>query len=322
MVNVLVLTVAAAVGAAWSDVAVASPGSTSAVVSEERVSERLVDLKIDSVALGGPATVRLLTPDGWDDRRAGDRWPVLYLLHGMFGTHEDWTTNSDVEDRPELRNVLVVMPDGGSPGGYYSNWWNGGRYGAPAWETFHLDEVRTILERYYGAGTRRAVAGASMGGYGALVYAAHRPGMFRAVASYSGPVHLSHPDSVKKWREAFQDPEGSAYLDLWGDPVAQRANWRRHDPYHLAGRLRHTPVFLSCGDGEVGPLDGPDTGPFDQETEAFDRVLNRSLAAEMRRRDVPVSTHFYRGTHQPPYWERELHHSLPMLLAAISNGRH
>jgi S-formylglutathione hydrolase FrmB len=323
MAGVLVLPVVAAAGAVWSDVAVASPGSAPVVVSEERVGERLLDLEIDSAALGGTATVRLLTPDGWEDRRPGDRWPVLYLLHGMFGTHEDWTTKSDVEDRPELRDVLVVMPDGGDPGGYYSNWWNGGRYGAPAWETFHLDEVRTIVERRYGAGTRRAVAGASMGGYGALVYAAHRPGMFRAAASYSGPVHLLHPASVKKWRDAFQDPDGgSAYLDLWGDPVAQRANWRRHDPYHLAGRLRHTPVFLSCGNGELGPLDGPDTNLFDQETEAFDQVLTKSLAARMRRLDVPVSTHYYQGTHQAPYWERELHHSLPMLLTAIGTDRH
>ena len=313
------LPMVAAVGALWSDVAVASPGPASAVVSEERIGERLVDLTIDSAALGGPAKVRLLTPDGWDERRPGDRWPVLYLLHGMFGTHADWTTDSDVEDLRALRDVLVVMPDAGSPGGYYTNWWNGGRYGAPAWETFHLDEVRTILERGYGAGTRRAVAGASMGGYGALVYAAHRPGMFRAVASYSGPVHILHPDSVAEWRIAYRT--NAEYLDLWGDPVAQRANWQRHDPYHLAGRLRHTPVFLSCGDGELGPLDGPTASPIDRRAEALDRILNTSLAAEMRKRDVPVTTHFYRGTHQSPYWERELHHSLPMLLAAVNGGR-
>ncbi|MFY1670334.1 alpha/beta hydrolase-fold protein [Plantactinospora sp. WMMB334] len=83
-------------------------------------------------------------------------------------------------------------------------WWNGGRYGPPAWGTFHLDEVRPILERGYGAGPRRAVAGASMGGYGALGYATPRPGIFRAVASYSGSVHLLHPDSVTGWRTAFQ----------------------------------------------------------------------------------------------------------------------
>jgi S-formylglutathione hydrolase FrmB len=309
---------AVVIGSGSTGVAAASPGLSSAVVSEKRVGERLVDLTIDSAALGGPASVRLLTPDGWDERRAGDRWPVLYLLHGMYGSHEEWTSYSDVEAIPALRDVLVVMPDGGSPGGYYTNWWNGGRRGAPAWETFHLDEVRTILERDYGAGTRRAVAGASMGGYGALIYAAHRPGMFDAVASYSGPVHLLHPDSVGGWRDAFQ--KAPEYLNLWGDPVAQRANWQRHDPYHLAGRLRHTPIFLSCGDGELGPLDGPNTNEFDQRTEAFDRVLNESLAAKLRNGKAPVFTHFYRGAHQAPYWDRELRHSLPMLLTVLGGS--
>jgi len=33
-----------------------------------------------------------------------------------------------------------------------------------------------------------AVAGASMGGLGALAYAARRPGLFRAAASFSGIV--------------------------------------------------------------------------------------------------------------------------------------
>lgn len=298
----------------------AGPAGTAApavVTAERRVGERLVDLTVASPALGGDAKVRLLTPDGWDQRGKDDRWPVLYLLHGMFGSHEDWVKQTDVTRLRELRNVLVVMPDGGDPGGYYTNWWNGGRSGAPAWETFHLDEVRSILERDYGAGTRRAVAGASMGGYGALLYAGHRPDMFRAVASYSGPVHLLHPESVARWRLAFADPAGASYLDLWGDPATQRANWERHDPYQLAGLLRPMPVFLSCGDGEPGPLDGPDTSDVDRDTEAFDRVLNVSLAGELRRQGVPVETHFYRGTHQPAYWERELHRSLPMLLAAL-----
>ncbi|MDG4790862.1 alpha/beta hydrolase family protein [Micromonospora sp. WMMD1102] len=315
--GLLTAAVLGSVPAAASVGTTGTAASKAAVIAEQRVGDRLVDLTIASPALGGDAKVRLLTPDGWDRRDRHDRWPVLYLLHGMFGSHEDWVTQTDVAQLRALRNVLVVMPDGGDPGGYYTNWWNGGRFGAPAWETFHLDEVRSILERGYGAGTRRAVAGASMGGYGALLYAGHRPGMFRAVASYSGPVHLLHPESVARWQFAFADPNGAPYLDLWGDPVAQRANWERHDPYQLAGALRHTPVFLSCGDGELGPLDGPDTGEVDQDIERFDRVLNVSLEAELRRRGVPVVTHYYRGTHQPAYWERELHRSLPMLLSAL-----
>ncbi|HEY0688102.1 MAG TPA: alpha/beta hydrolase-fold protein [Kribbella sp.] len=43
-----------------------------------------------------------------------------------------------------------------------------------------------VLEQNWGASTNRVVAGLSMGGQGALLYAARHPGMFRAAAAYSG----------------------------------------------------------------------------------------------------------------------------------------
>lgn len=296
--------------------AAGAPGAR--VIAEATVGDRLVDLTIDSPALGRTATVRLLTPAGWDRRDRDDRWPVLYLLHGVSGSHADWTADSDVEDIDALRDVLVVMPDAGE--GTYTNWWNRGRHGPPAWETFHLDELRTILEGRYGAGTARVVAGLSMGGYGALLYAARRPGMFRAAASYSGPVHLLHPESVSRWRAVFADPEYARYLDVWGDPDARRGNWARHDPYHLADRLRPTPIFLACGDGTPGPLDVTEPDEWDIDAETFDRALNESLLPRLRRAGVRVVTDFYPGTHVPAYWERELHRSLPLLLDAV-HGR-
>jgi S-formylglutathione hydrolase FrmB len=161
------------------------------------------------------------------------------------------------------------------------------------------------------------VAGLSMGGYGAVLYAARRPRMFRATASYSGPVHLLHPQSVSAWREVFALDDYAHWLNIWGDPGAQRTVWKSHDPYHLADRLRHTPVFLSCGDGVRGPLDVTEPEPWDLTAEAFDRVLNDSLLPRLRRAGVPVETHFYRGTHTRAYWQRELHRSLPMLLDAL-----
>ena len=85
------------------------------------------------------------------------------------------------------------------------------------------------------------------------------------------------------------------------------------------GRLRHTPVFLSVGDGTAGPFDPP--GVVD-ELEAELSVQNHLVAARMERVGVPLTTDFYGpGTHTWPYWERELHRSLPMLLRALRGGR-
>ena len=56
------------------------------VIAQEQVGPHLVDLTIQSPALGRTAKVRLLTPDGWEQRRRSDRWPVFYLLHGCCDT--------------------------------------------------------------------------------------------------------------------------------------------------------------------------------------------------------------------------------------------
>lgn len=52
-----------------------------------------------------------------------------------------------------------------------------------------LREVMPLVEREYGAGTRRAAAGESRGGFGVLGMAARVPGLFRAVAGFGAPVH-------------------------------------------------------------------------------------------------------------------------------------
>lgn len=300
------------------------------VVEERRIAPRIVDLTLDTPSLTDPGKVRLLTPDGWERRGPRDRWPVLYLLIGGDGDHEAWTREYLVQHRPELRDVLVVMPS--MPlFGFYSDWWNHGSGGPPAVETFHLDEVMPLLERSYGAGKRRVAAGESQGGFGALLYAARKPGLFRAVASYSGYVHpRQHPRAI----QAGMTYLGLDWLAVWGDPVLQRARWLDHDPYHLAERLRGTRVHLASGDGRKGLLDAPDvppdphvpgledpSDPFPVDvispTEAIMGEEARTLAPRLAAVGVEVSTHFYTGTHSPPYWRRELNRTLPMLLAEL-----
>jgi S-formylglutathione hydrolase FrmB len=325
------LLLLAAVSATRAEATASAPHGAR-IIAEEEAGERLVDLTVDSPALGRTAKVRLLTPDGWEERRPGETWPTLYLLVGGDGNYRAWTEDYDahLQELPDLRDVLVVMPE--MPlFGFYSDWFNSGEGGPPAVETFHLREVRPLLERRYGAGVRRVAAGESQGGFGALSYAARHPGLFRAVASYSGFVHpLRHPHAVR----AGMTYLGLDWTALWGDPVAQRANWQAHDPYYLADRLRTTPVHLSGGDGTAGVLDPPGTppdveipgledpaDPFPEDaispTETLMQRQSRSLATRLESFGTPVTTHFYAGTHSPAYWKRELYRSLPMLLRAL-----
>ncbi|XVV38168.1 alpha/beta hydrolase [Streptomyces sp. CA-100214] len=296
--------------------AASRPGAE--VVAVTQVADRQVDLSVRSTALGGRTVkVRLLTPDGWQpsDRNHRQHWPTLWLLHGCCGDYTSWTAMTDVAQTDSLRDVLVVMPEAGW-NGWYSDWWNHGKGGDPAWETFHTVELRRLLESDWGAGGNRVVAGLSMGGQGALSYAARHPGMFKATAAYSASAHPLLNDESTDRIMGFFAGQGDDPLRVWGDPVAQRRIWQSHDPFHLARHLKSIPVYLSCGDGTTGPLDPPGS------TSALEADFNRqnhALAVELKRVGARhVTTNFYGpGTHGWAYWERELHASLPMLLKAL-----
>jgi diacylglycerol O-acyltransferase/trehalose O-mycolyltransferase len=276
------------------------------VVREQQIAPRVVDLTIRSPALGSAAKVRLLTPDGWSSKRGGWSWPVLYLLHGCCDSYKSWTRSTDVEQLPGLRDVLVIMPAAG-PVGFYSNWRDG-----PDWETFHTAELPRILERDYGAGSPRAVAGLSMGGLGAIDYAARHPGYFQAAASFSGALHPLADTGFWLGLFAQYTPDPRA---IWGDPAKQRDVWTAHDPTQLVARLRGTALFVSAGDGRPGPLDAPG-----RERDAIEPTVlreSRAFVQRLRRLAIPVHADFYgAGLHDWPYWERELERALPLLLAA------
>ena len=132
----------------------------SRVIAQHVLDSRAIDITIDSAALGQTAGARVLLPRGFSSR-SRDAWPVLYLLHGGLGSYVDWTESSDVERLTRSTDVLVVMPDAGRLG-FYADWWNHGAGNKPGWETFHLTELRQIVERGLGAGTggdRRPVDG-------------------------------------------------------------------------------------------------------------------------------------------------------------------
>lgn len=151
-----------------------------------------------------------------------------------------------------------------------------GAGGPPAWETFHLDELRRLLEDGYGVGRRRVAAGLSMGGFGALTCASRRPGMFRAAASFSGPPgHILHPSWGVLPRLDQGCREHRHHPDL-GRPGARHVR-QEHDPCFLAERLKRTPVYLSGGDGRPGPLDAP-SAELD-ESEAHILQANRAAVA-------------------------------------------
>src|SRR3977135_2025223 len=139
------------------------PGCLPATASSSAPSVETVQFQSQLVNTKLPYNVIL--PPGY--RPAGTtRYPVLYLLHGWAGHYTDWITRTQDADYAAQYRLIVVMPEG-------KNSWYVDSEGVTAdkYETYILTELipdvdkrfRTIQARY-----GRAVAGLSMGGYGAI----------------------------------------------------------------------------------------------------------------------------------------------------------
>jgi diacylglycerol O-acyltransferase / trehalose O-mycolyltransferase len=287
----------------------AAPATGAEIVGREQVGDRQVDLRIASPAVGGDVMVRLLLPSDFAAEPTR-RWPVLYLLHGCCDDYVSWTRSTDIEELSAEKDLLVVMPDGGRAG-FYSNWQTG-----PAWETFHITELPELLAEEYRAGKEAAIAGVSMGGLGALGYAARHPGTFAAAASFSGIVHTRLSPEVSQNYLGLVRSQGEEPLALWGDPESAVEVWQQHNPYDLAARLAGTRVFISCGNGDPGPLDAEDAAA--DQIEALLEPQNKVFAERLGSLTPAPTIHLYgRGTHNWVYWKRELHRAWPLLTDAL-----
>jgi S-formylglutathione hydrolase FrmB len=275
------------------------------IVGVRTLGARMRDLIIESPAVG-TVMVRLLVPSAFADRPAA-RFPVLYLLHGGAGEYTDWTLNTDVEALTAPTDLLVVMP--AALTSILGDRTRTGTGDVGMWETFHLTELRQLIERNWQAGEDRAIAGLSMGGFGTITYAERHPDLFDGVASFSGgplnKVALTLMLTLKK------------DLTLWGDLSPDEANWGTCDPVKLIDRLKGKALYLSHGNGTPGPLDPAERTDIDQLEQAV-AVGNDAFVAALEEAGIPATVNAYGpGTHSWPYWERELHASLPILLQAV-----
>jgi S-formylglutathione hydrolase FrmB len=274
------------------------------VVGQDRIDARLEEWTLRSAALDGPTRVRILLPAGYA-AHPGRRYPVLYLLHGRDGDEGNWTRFGGAEAITARSPLIVVMPDAG-PAAAYTDWYRDDAPVRPRWETYHVGELIPWVDarfRTVAARRGRAIAGLSMGGYGALTYAARHPRTFAAAASFSGALELGSTDA-------------------WGPREANAKRWRDHLPLSLAARLRSLSlVELRTGDGHPGPLDrrGTKAGCPACVIERFLRPMNVRLHKRLTALGIHhVWDDYGAGTHDWPYWRRDLRKTLRDLMRVLA----
>jgi S-formylglutathione hydrolase FrmB len=138
-----------------------------------------------SAALQRTMDYCLILPSDYD-RNTTRSYSVLYLLHGLWGTENDWPALTKIADYVRDLPLIVVMPQGDD------SWYvNAATVPQAKYEDYLLTDLRNEIETKYRAGRsrdQRFIAGLSMGGYGALKSALKRPDDFAAAGTFSGAL--------------------------------------------------------------------------------------------------------------------------------------
>lgn len=169
-----------------------------------------------------------------------NKYPTLYLLHGLSDDHTIWQRRTSIERYAEEKGIAVVMP--AVHRSYYADMSNGYRY----W-TFVSEEVPAKAQFMFPLSTKREenfVAGLSMGGYGAFKMALRHPERFAAAASLSGALDVADLVNIKD--PAWEIEMQTIFGDL--NQIAGSDN----DLFHLAAQIAQSnqpkpTLFQWCG---------------------------------------------------------------------------
>jgi putative tributyrin esterase len=116
-----------------------------------------------------------------------EKYPTLYLLHGLSDDHTIWQRRTSIERYVSDMGIAVVMPNGGRS--FYTDMKHGYKY-----FTFISEELPEIAKQFFPLSDKREdtfAAGLSMGGYGAFKLALSCPNKYAAAASLSGAVDMA-----------------------------------------------------------------------------------------------------------------------------------
>ena len=248
------------------------------------------DVTFYSKALQRNMPYRIVMPSS---NIAGRKLATVYLLHGGGGNFRDWTNYSDVAKYAE-HGLILVMPEGNSS--YYAN---AAEHPQNRYEDYIVkDLIEDVESKFPTIGRRegRAIAGVSMGGFGAINLALRHPGLFAFAGGISAAVDVpNRPFSIKRleqWRR-FRTIFGP-----WEGP-AQKSN----DPFLLARSAdaeNTSYFFLTCGEQEG--LLGP----------------NRQFASLLEARHFRYEFHTTTGDHNWKQWDTWL----PKLFQSLEEHLH
>ncbi len=245
---------------------------------------------VTSRALGRRVAYNVVLPENYDPSHS---YPVLWLLHGYGGGKDDWLRLGSLVEQVRPYSFIVVLPS------VENSWYvNSPVKAGAAYETFMtVDLYEDVRRRFNVDTTRQAIAGLSMGGYGAVILGLRHPARYRFVGGLSAA--LSILSEIGKADSVMWHVGGKSMLVAFGPDLAQAG--REYDPLRAVSRVPPGELpyfFLANGekDGFVSFL-----------------PANREFADSLRAHGARYEYHELPGGHTWPFWKMEL---APMLESA------
>lgn len=241
---------------------------------------QLKEAQFTSNSLARTMTYRILLPASYETGK--QTYPVLYLLHGLYGDYKNWTGKTEIAKYADGLDLIIVMPDANDS--WYTNWDTDPKQ---KFEDYIVKDLISEIEGHYRtfhAREGRWIAGLSMGGYGAIKFGLKYPQLFSVVGSFSGAFDA--PTRLQQEVPAF-----AAQLEKVFGPAnsATRANNNILELVRSAKPETTPYLFITCGTG--------------------DRFLdvNRDFVSGLPALKLRYQYHELPGGHEWPFWDRSIH---------------
>jgi putative tributyrin esterase len=261
--------------------------SSSAPAPAVAEQKRVQDVKFQSKSLQREMTYRVMLPK--DYFKSENRYPILYLLHGLTGHYKSWETHVDWASYLDRYRLIVVSIEG------ENSWFvNSAANPKEKWEDYLMRDIIDEAENRFRVNrteSYRAIAGMSAGGYAAINLALKYPLVFKFAGSFSGSVSITRDPELEKALKSF------GIEAIFGPPNSESRN--ANDVFLLAEKAepRHTSyIYMTCG------------------TEDDTVISNHQFADLLRKRHIAYEMREFPGQHEWSFWSA----ALPDMLRALA----
>ncbi|HRA41454.1 MAG TPA: alpha/beta hydrolase family protein [Pyrinomonadaceae bacterium] len=247
-------------------------------------SNKVEERQLKSKLMARDMPYRVILPANYSTK-PNEKFPVIYLLHGLTGNYKNWIDKTDVEQFSFGYDFVIVTAEGNN--GWYTD---SATVPNDKFESYIIKELITEIEkdfRVVGDRDHRMIAGLSMGGYGSLKLGLKYPEMFSLVGSFSGAL------GAATWSEKTAGSNIGKPLELiYGADGSETRN--SNDIFKIvrestSERIKGLPfIYQSCG------------------TEDFLIANNREFLALMNEKKIAHEYREHPGIHDWVFWNDQV----------------